>query len=81
MGEFIQITNNIRYSIKSDYSKIAKDNGPHGTNSWIDVKKVFDFELFRRPYLFGLMGRKRWIYIGTFESVGQGIEFCEKKGF
>lgn len=79
MNNYIQITNNIRYKVRADIAGIKPANP--GKLPEIIEKNVYDFELFRRPFLFGLFGRKKWVYIGTFDSIGSGIEFCEKKGY
>lgn len=78
MNDFIQITNNIKYKTRKGCTGIKQVEGKLPE---LVERIVFDFELYRRPYLFGLFGRRRWVYIGTFDSVGSGIEFCEKKGY
>lgn len=36
----------------------------------------YRFEIFKRPYLFGLLGRKKWEYLVQTNSFRDGFSFC-----
>ena len=43
---------------------------------WGGIETDFYFEVFKRPYLFGLVGRKRWEYIVRTNGWTEGMSFC-----
>lgn len=71
-SQYIFMSENIRYKAKfaPDYTE--------GAIYERHTVKVYSFEVFKRPYFFGLLGRKKWCSIGDWATVHFGKQYALK---
>ena len=53
--------------------KIVEDKDP----IFGGVYEDYHFEIFKRPYLFGLIGYKKWEWAVTTNGFTEGLSFCK----
>jgi len=66
----VYVNNLIRYS-PVDVIDRTDENTPY-------KMKLFKFEVFKRPYFFGLLGKKRWVSVGDWATVEFGKQYSFK---
>lgn len=71
-SHYNNISDDIRYKVKLalDYTE--------GAIYERHTVKAFSFEVYKRPYFFGLLGKKRWCSVGDWSTIHFGKQYALK---
>lgn len=71
-SNYMYITEEIRYK------SILADDYNEGAYPSKYKTSFFSFEVLKRPYFFGLIGRKRWCSVGDWATIQFGHQYSRK---